>query len=102
MKSIKVSLLSVLFVFFLSSCVTTALYGNTFEEQSPDVYSLKVYWGGPPPGFQDFKDIIDTVDKRLDVEAKSFISTSNLYTTYEIVEREQHGSAFEYQVKFIK
>jgi len=102
MKSIKTLLITTFFMLLLSSCATTALYGNEFEKVSSDVYTLKIYWGGPPPAFQDLQEILDTVDKRLDKEAKIFISSSNIYTAYEVIEREQHGGSFVYEVKFLK
>lgn len=105
----KVALkISILFFILLSciSCVTTSSYGSTFEplETNNDVYTLKIYYGGPPPQWANNIDFQEGTDSALYEKALGFIKAHPEYHSYKIVNIEHSyiPSYYKYNVQFLR
>ena len=95
----------VLMVVSNAACVTTSTYGKTFEPVSnDDVYTLKIYYGGPPPQFATNVDFQEGTDSALYKKATEFMATRPEYTGYKVLNIEHSfiPSYYEYQVRFLR
>ena len=97
----------VLLILSLSmGCVTTSTYGATFSpiKSSTDTYSLKIYYGGPPPQFANSIDFQEGTESALYEKAMEFIAVNPEFKSYKVVNIEHSyiPSYYEYQVKFLR
>jgi len=88
------------------SCVTTSTYGATFEpiESVTDNYSLKIYYGGPPPRFANSIDFQEGTESALYEKAMEFIALNPEYKSFKVIEIEHSyvPSYYKYQVEFLR
>jgi hypothetical protein len=87
------------------SCVTTSTYGAKFEAISnDDTYTLKIYYGGPPPQFANNIDFQEGTESALYEEAVKFMEGRPEYIGYKIVNIEHSyiPSYYRYEVKFLR
>jgi len=89
------------------SCVTTSTYGATFEpitNSTDDVYTLKIYYGGPPPQWATNVDFQEGTDSALYEKAMIFIKENPQFVKYKVVSIEHSNipSYYKYNVQFIR
>jgi hypothetical protein len=96
----------VLMLFLNTGCVTTSTYGATFSpiESTSDTYSLKIYYGGPPPQFANSIDFQEGTESALYEKAMEFIAANPEFKSYKVVniEHSHIPSYYEYKVKFLR
>lgn len=100
---VKISLLLLILVSCVS-CVTTSTYGSTFEPSgnAEDTYSLKIYYGGPPPQFANSIDYQESTESALYEKALEFMTANPKYKSYKVVKIDHSfiPSYYKYDVKF--
>ncbi|MBA6339160.1 MULTISPECIES: hypothetical protein [unclassified Colwellia] len=89
-----------------TSCVTTSTYGATFEAiaKTNDIYTLKIYYGGPPPQWATDVNFQEGTDSALYEKAMAFIAENPEYNSYKVVDIEHSHipSYYRYSVHFLR
>jgi hypothetical protein len=98
-------LVAILISMLVTSCVTTSTYGATFKPiEGEDLYTLKIYYGGPPPQYAENIDFQEGTNSKLYKLGSEYIVEHPEFKTYKVVKVDHSfiPSYYKYTIKFIR